>query len=110
VAGHEAFGEVLRAFELGGFPGRTEDLQTAVAKNIDDAGGERRFGTDYREMDLVLCGEVSERFRVGDVDVFEFTLAGRAGVAGGDEDLLQTGGLRQPPGECVLATAGADDH
>jgi hypothetical protein len=48
--------------------------------------------------------------RIGEVDVFEFPLAGSAGVAGGDEDLLQSRGLRQAPGECVFATAGTDDQ
>jgi len=37
-------------------------------------------------------------------------LARRAGVAGGDEDLLQAGRLGQAPGQRVLAAAGTDDE
>jgi hypothetical protein len=44
-------------------------------------------------VDLVLFGEISQRFRVGDVDVFQLVLARRAGIAGGDVNLLQPGRL-----------------
>ena len=110
VAGHEVLGEILRGFELRGFLGRAENLQAAGAEDVDHAGGERRFRADDGEVDLVLLGEISQGFRVGDVDVFQLVLARRAGVAGGDENLLQAGRLRQAPGHGVLAAAGTDDE
>jgi hypothetical protein len=110
VPGHEALGEVLRAFELRGFLGRAEDLQAAGAEDVDHAGGERRFRADDGEVDLLLLGEVGEGLRIGDVDVLQLVLARRAGVAGGDVDLLQAGGLGQAPGQRVFATAGTDDE
>jgi hypothetical protein len=61
VPRHEALGEVLRAFELGGFLGRAEDLQAAGAEDVDDAGGEGRFRADDGQVDLFLLGEVGER-------------------------------------------------
>ena len=110
MAGHEALGEILRAFELRGFLGRAEDLQAAGAEDVDDAGRQRRFRADDGEVDLVLLGEIGQRFRIGDVEVFQLVLARRAGIAGGDQDLLQAGGLGEAPGQRVLATAGTDDE
>ena len=88
VAGHEALGEILGGLELRGFPGRPEYLQAAGAEDIDHAGGERRLGAD----------------------VFQLVLARRAGIAGGDIHLLQSGRLRQLPGHGVLAAAGTDNE
>jgi hypothetical protein len=34
----------------------------------------------------------------------------RAGIAGGNEDVLQAGGLGKAPGQRVFATAGTDDE
>ena len=93
VAGHEALGKILGGFELGGFLGRAEDLQATSPKNIDHAGRQRRLGADDGEVNLVLLGELSEGFRIGEVDVFQFVLARRAGIARGDIDLLQAAGL-----------------
>ena len=108
MAGHEALGEILRGFELGGFPGRAENLQAAGAEDIDHAGRQRRFRADDGEVDLVLLGEISQGFRIGDIDVFQLVLARRAGIAGGNANLLQAGGLGQAPGHGVLAAAGTD--
>ena len=104
----KALGEILGGFELGGFPGRAENLQAAGAEDVDDAGRQRRFRADDGEVDLVLLGEISQGFRIGDVDVFQLVLARRAGVAGGDANLLQAGGLGQAPGQRMLAAAGTD--
>jgi hypothetical protein len=108
VASHEALGEILGGFKLGGFLGRAEDLQTTGAENIDHASRQRRFRADDGEVDLVLLGEISQGFRIGDVDVFQLVLARRAGVAGGDVNFLHTFGLRQTPGHGVFAAAGTD--
>jgi len=108
VASHEALGEILGGFKLRGFLGRAENLQAAGAEDIDHAGRQRRLGADQRQVNLVLLGEISQGFRVGDVQVFQLVLARRAGVAGGNINLLQAGRLRQAPGHGVLAAAGTD--
>ncbi len=69
VALHEPLGERLRALELGGGAGRAEDAQAARAKDVDRAGGERRFRADDGEIDLLGQGEVGELGEVGDGDV-----------------------------------------
>ena len=52
--------------------------------------------------------EASQRFRIGEVQVFQLVLARCAGIAGRNDDLLQAGRLRQAPGHGVLAAAGTD--
>jgi hypothetical protein len=101
VAGHEALGEILGGFKLRGFLGRAKNLQATGAENIDHAGCQRRFRADDGEVDLVLLGEISQGFRIGDVDVFQLVLARRAGIAGGDVNFLQPSadarGVSRPP-------------
>jgi hypothetical protein len=58
VPGHEALGEILRTFELSGFPGWAENLQAAGAKQVDNAGGKRRLRADDGELDFLPDGEV----------------------------------------------------
>jgi hypothetical protein len=104
VARHEALGEILGGFKLGSFLGRAEDLQTTGPENIHHASRQRRFRADDGEVDLVLLGEISQGFRVGDIDVFQLVLARRAGIAGGDVNLHTW----SSPGRGVFAAAGAD--
>ena len=63
MARHEALGEILGGFELGGFLGRAKDLQATGAENIDHAGCQRCFRADDGEVDLVLLGKISQRHR-----------------------------------------------
>ena len=110
VAGHEALGEILGAFELRGCLGRAEDAQAAGAEDIDDAGGQRRFRTDDGQVDVLARRRVGQRVDVGDGQVLQLVLARRAGVAGGDQNLLQAGRLGETPGQRVFAAAGTDDE
>jgi hypothetical protein len=105
VPGHEALGEVLRAFELRGFLAWAEDFQATGAKKIDDTGSQGRFGADDGQRHLLLFGEIGEGVEIGDGDIFKRSVRSRAGVARRDKDLLQARRLRQTPGECMLATA-----
>ena len=109
VTSHETLGEILGGFELGGFLGRAENLQATVAENVHHAGRQRCFGADHCQMDAVLCGKIGECHRIGDVEVFQFLLACRAGIAGRDVNFLHAGCLRQAPGHGVLAAAGTND-
>jgi hypothetical protein len=89
---------------------RAEDPEPGRAERVDDAGGERRLGTDDRQRDLLL---VRERDQVGDVrdrDVGKPGLARGAGVARRDEHLRHARRLRDLPSERVLATAATDDQ
>jgi hypothetical protein len=70
--------KVLGGFELGGFLGRAKNLQAASPENIHYASRQRRFRADNGEVDLVLLGEISQCFRVSDIDVFQLVLTRRA--------------------------------
>jgi len=108
VAGHEALGEILGGFELGGFPGRAEDLQAAGAEDVDDAGSERRFGADHGEVYAFALGEGREGDRVDEVDVLQPGFAFRSGVAGGNVNSMHAFRLGEAPGHRMLAAAGTD--
>ena len=57
---HESFGEVLRAFELGGALRRTEYFEPCRLKGVHDACRERRLGTDDRQGDLFGLREFNQ--------------------------------------------------
>ena len=110
VTDQELLGEILGAFELGGQPGRPEDRQAGGAEGIDDARGERGLGPDDGEADLFLADELDELGDRGDGHVGKVGFARRAGVAGGDENLMDPRRAGQLPGQRVFASAGADDE
>ena len=82
VAGEEVLGEGLRAFQLGGAGGRAEDIQAALAEQVDHACHQRRLGTDDGQLD-VLRGEVGQLLQGQHVDgdVLALGFGGGAGVA-----------------------------
>src|SRR6202162_1059788 len=108
VALHESLGEILRRLELGGFLRRSEDPQVRVAERIDHARGERPLGAYDGRVDAFVLGEPDELRDQVDVDVEESVLTRGSGVAGSDVDTRNPGRLRQPPGDGMLAPAGAD--
>lgn len=110
VPRHEAFREILGRLELRCGTRRSEDFEPRVAKDIDDARGERRFGPDHGEMDFLLAREVDERRQLGDRRILEPVFARRAAVAGRDEYFLHARALRQLPRDGVLAATRADDE
>ena len=110
VARHELLGEILRAFELGGGLRGAEDFQPGGAEGIDDARGQRRFGADHGECDVVIAAdEFDQRRNRGQRQVDEAVLGRRAAVAGRDKHLRNTGRLRELPRQGVFASAGTDD-
>ncbi len=102
----ELFGENLRAFEPGSGLGGSDNLQTTVPETIDDAGDERRFGADDREIDVVSFGDIGI---AGDVVWSRNTVRElrNARVARTGNDALHEGRFRQPPGESMFPAAAA---
>ncbi|MDT4815202.1 hypothetical protein FQZ97_482260 [compost metagenome] len=111
VAGQEVLGEGLGALQLGRAGSGAEDGELAAAEQVDHAFHQRRFRADDGELH-VLLGEVGQLLQGQHVDgdVLALGFGSRAGVAGGDEDLLDARVLRDLPGEGVFATAAADDE
>ncbi len=58
VALHECLREILRTFQLRRFFGRAENLQSLIAENIDDAGGQWRFRTNHSQRDIFFLGKL----------------------------------------------------
>ena len=88
-----------------------EAVQVAAAEQVDHAFDQRRFRADDGQLH-VLFGEVRQLFDGGDVDgdVLALGLGGGAGVAGRDEDFLDTRVLRDFPGQGVLTPTAANDQ
>ena len=59
VAAHELLGKALAALELGGGAAGAEDPQAVLREEVDDAGAERRLGTDDREADRLSLAKAS---------------------------------------------------
>jgi hypothetical protein len=106
VSRHEALGKVLGAFQLRGGFCRSEDAQVAGTEHVDDAGRQRRFGTDHGGMHLLPLGVIGQGMDVGQRQVLKFLFACRTGIARRHVNLLQARRLRQAPGQRMLAPAG----
>src|SRR5690606_15446107 len=78
------------------------------AEQVDDAGGQRRFGPDHGEGQLLALGERGQGVQVGDRQVDQVALARGAAVARRDVDHLDPRRLGEPPGQRMLAATGTD--
>jgi hypothetical protein len=78
---HERLRERLRALEHGRRSRRAEDAKAPGAEDVDRSRSECRFRADDGEIDPLLDSERGERFEVGDGDIPDARLGGRAGVA-----------------------------
>jgi hypothetical protein len=58
---HERLGEVLRTLELRGSLRRAEDPQAGRAEDVDDAGRQRRLGSDDGERHAFVAREPGQR-------------------------------------------------
>jgi hypothetical protein len=112
MTAEEVFRECLRALQARGQPSRSEAAQAGSFERIRHARHERRLRADDRQRDLFAAREVDQRRGVvrGDIDVDDALLERRPGVAGSNVDLLHARGLRDFPGERVLAAAAAEDE
>jgi hypothetical protein len=79
---------------LRGGLGGAEDLQALGAEQVDDARGERAFGADHRERDVLALGEGRQRLEVRDRHVLQVALARGTAVARRHVDHLHAAGLR----------------
>jgi len=101
---HDVLGERFARFKARGGLGGTNDEAAGGAEAVDDAGGERGFGTDDGEIDAERFGQ-SERIGCG-----------VAGGDGGDSGVAGRGvkmdarGLGELPRDGVFAAAGANDE
>src|SRR6185503_3623217 len=88
---------------------RAEAAQASSLERVRDAGHERRFGSDDRQVDALAACEVHERCNVvgRDCHIRNARLQCSAGVAGCDVDLLDAWRLRSLPCERMLTTAAA---
>ena len=106
----EILGEGFRALELRCSGTGAEAGQAGVLEAVDDAGDERRFGADNREVDSFLLRErdqgvdVVRRYR----RIANLVLARRTRVARRDDDFVS--GLRTFPRERMFAAAGSNDQ
>ena len=112
VAAQELLGEGLRALEPRCIAARSEAAESRRGEGVDDAGDERRFRSDDRQIDALGTRELYQRGSVlgGDADIAHPRLGGRAAVAGRHQHLADACRGGAFPGERVLATASTDDQ
>jgi hypothetical protein len=112
VTGEEVLGEGLGAFQLRGDARRPEAGEAGGAEAVDDAGGERRLGTDHGQGDVFLQRQLEQSVDVGrgDLGVAHARFRRRAGIARRDDHVAHARRLLELPGQRVLAAAGTDDE
>jgi hypothetical protein len=110
VPHHEFLGKLLGALQPRAGASRAEDAKSSSAEGIHDPVGERRLGSHHGEDDVFRSGEFGELVHPRDRKVFEAGFAGGATVAGGDEDFLNTGAVRETPCDGVLPAPRTDDQ
>ncbi len=104
--------ERLRRLERGRGPVGPEDRDPRGAQRVGDPDRERRLRPDDDELRRHGARERDDRGRVERVDGHgaDACLAGDAGAARGDDDLVDAGLGRELPREGVLAPAATDDE
>ncbi len=87
-----------------------EHAQTALFKEVNDAGHQRRFRPDDGQAHVVGSGEVCQALEVHhvDIDVFQARLACGTSVSRSHKDAVCVRGLGGFPGESMFTTAGAN--
>ena len=111
MALHESLGEILGAFQLRRALRGAENLSPAARKRIDDARGQRRFGPDDRQRDLLSAAQTRRARRWSVMSTFSTPSSRAVPALPGATNTLETrGGLRELPGERMLAAAAADDQ
>ena len=81
VVAAKLLGEVLGTLQLARGFGRTECPEAGGIEIVDDAGGNRRIGTDHDKIHRVDFAEIDHRGMVGDIKRHTFGFPRDAGVA-----------------------------
>jgi len=85
---HQLLGEDLARFYLGGLLGRTENRDTCTLEVVNNTLGQRCFGSDNSEVNLLFPGYFSQRFYIGRLDIQVMGYLRRAGITRSDIYLL----------------------
>ena len=106
-----SFRKCLRRLEHRAGARRAEDRQAGAAKRVDDAGGERRLGSDQRPVDALLPRErhASRSMSVAPIGTHVANSA-MPGLPGAAKISMRRIILSQAPGERVLAPASAHEQ
>ena len=104
VRAAQILGEALRAFELGGRGIGPEHRNSGRAQRIGDARDERRFGTDYDEVDGIASGERDDRGRIAGIDGDAFAPSARS------RDCRARRCSRSQLGDCLRRQASASSR
>ena len=110
MANHERLGEILGALKLRRRLGGPEDAQATGAKHVHHALSQRRLRTDNGQVNAFISGKVRQFVWIRQRNVGGALHLRGAAVARRNKDMGDTGGLQQPPGQCVFAAARANDH
>ncbi len=107
VAFGEGLGEGLGGFQLGRLGGGTEAGDAQRLQPVGQALFQRRLGPDHHEVGLNLVHQGEQAVHV--VGGYRAHLAqlGHAGVAGGDHQAAEAGGLGDLPRQGVFAATAA---
>ena len=106
----QVLAEDLAAFQLRRRFRGTEDPQLGFLERIDDAGGQRRLGTDHRELHAVLARELDELRDVAGRERDVLRILFGAGIAGGDKHMLDVRALSDLPGQGMFPAAVANNQ
>ncbi len=112
MAGEKVLGKCLGSFQLGRRRGRSEAGEFQRGKVIDNTGDQGGLGPNNRQIEIFVLNELCKCRDVirRNVYVTNLVFVRGTGIARGDDDFGDVGGLGALPGESVLATAGTNDQ
>ncbi len=103
-------GEGLGAFDRRRGRARPEDRDARRTKHVGDSADERRLWPDHHEVDVERMGEGEETLRVLGANRMALGETRDARASRGGMEIGQGRGLRELPGERVLAPARTDQE
>ena len=109
---HELLGKVLAALKLCTGLGGTNHLQVGqgILHIVGDASHQRVFAAHDEHVDVVILAEVGHLPEVERFQCHIGAVLSCAGIAGGNEQLIECGALCQFPGQRTFASAGAQQQ
>src|SRR5439155_15346549 len=100
----------LARLESGGRSCWTEDEMPGGGEPVHDAGAERQFGPDHREIDGLALGQRQQAVEIGRVDGTGSREPRDARVPGCAQELADISVARKPGYQRVLARTTADNE